>query len=333
MVAPVSQQTLSQIATPAINAGDIAKSYLAGIEARQMKKARDQEMQMKQMQMQEYQQNQEVREKQRQASLMQLQGQIESLPQENKNKLQQNLNESKRLRIESFDITLTDLGTVRGAKGWRKWQEDHKDTLKDYFESDEQFEEFMKTPFTVQGKEELLNRWRANKPAMIDKRLEYEMQQRYAEEKARAEAAAKPDKPQKMDIEKEVTSIADMYSLNKNTAKVVADIHSDYLNKQDPTMRWEAAGIVSEAVQELHRNFGKNSWFADEYSRDQIQEAFSIVETRRQMARTGTGTPAIDKVKGGRANPIPFTKDDTSWENLPSGTHIIIDGKRSVVEQ
>ena len=332
MVAPVSQQTLSQIATPAINAGDIAKSYLAGIEARQMKKARDQEMQMKQMQIQEYQQNQEVREKQRQASLIQLQGQIESLPQENKNNLQRNINESKQLRIEAFDLTLTDLGTVvRGAKSWRKWQEDHKDTLKDYFESDEQFEEFMKTPFTVQGKDELLNRWRANKPAMIDKRLEYEMQQRYAEEKARAEKEAEGIKPQTMDVGKQAATLQDNYDLEKTTADMVANKYSDLLKEGTP--RFEVESVVAEAIGLLENAPWYNPFHKSEFTQDQFDNALQMVQSKRQYENTGTGIPMVDKQPGGKANPIAFTKEDTSWEKLPSGTHIIIDGKRSVVEQ
>jgi hypothetical protein len=327
-VRPIGDRTLANMADGGA-IGNIAQGLLKGQEIRQQRQAAEQERQLRQQQIDEYKANEDLRNKQRKLELAQTVGQLKSLPQKQANEISQLANQETTLKIDAIDNAMNLGGsTVRGAKSYRQWRDANKEALKEYFPSEEQYSEFMKQPYSQQNFQKMLEDWRTNKPAMIDYKLKSAIDQKVAETKT----GAGQFKPQVIDVTKQAALYKKQYDLELETSDRVANIASD-LHKSG-VGRTQSDIIIQTALQRLENDptAQEGQWFSKDYSNEQLTAAVDQVQAELKAQETGTGFSMQETAEGGERNPIILSEGDTSWQSLPDGTWVMINGKKMQVQ-
>lgn len=229
---PIDPNTLAAIGgqKTAEAARGFADTMMNLYQVRQQAKLQDMQMDQIQKQNQEWEANKDLRAKERQASIMRLESEMQLLPAQTRNALKQTQVDELNIASDKFDATMSTLRTVRGGKSYRKWKEDNKETLQGYFDTDEEFQNFMDSPFTVGIKDKLLMEWTANKEEMLEKRYLSDLEAKVAAAKAGGKGGIKASKPSVADFENAFASSidADMRTPAAFTARDLIDLTTNY---------------------------------------------------------------------------------------------------------
>lgn len=148
----------------------------------QKKQAEMMDIQMKGMQQQQdiAAKEEEVNAQAREYTKKELAAKTELLPLQTKNALTSELVKAKEIETQAFDATLAQAAQVKGAKSYRRWLADNADVLKKHFDSEEEYQDFIKQPWNPKSHQTAIDHWRLNKPDMIDKRLMLEWEAKLA---------------------------------------------------------------------------------------------------------------------------------------------------------
>lgn len=320
-IQPIDPNTLAAIGGQKTReaAGDFASTMMQLYQVRKNAELQDLQKQQMQNELNDYQANVQVREQERQLRLQQLESETKLLPLKTQNALKNELNTSKQLNNEAFDIAGNDLADVNTAKQWRKWADTHKEILRPQFDSDEAFEEFKKN-FSLDQKEGFQKNWITGKEEFLMKKYENDL----AISLAKAKDSSKGTTYDQLSHQNWANLLSEQIGLDTATSKEAATIARTMTDEGIPP------AAIPEVIRELLDSQFGSQGFWDFGGRTlepgALTQAYFNAKSAQSVSQGGQGLSQEERTFGSKANPF-VVENEAEALSYPPGTHIKLNGK------